>query len=155
MTTNLRELGLEETILAYETLLELRPHLTSKESFVSRVNSVQRAEGYRLVAAFVTTEVAAVAVAGFRTLHSLAWGYAVYVDDLVTRQAHRKQGHSGAIMRWVFDEARRLGCDEVHLDSGVQRHPAHRFYINHGMRISSHHFASAVAPCPVSWSGPT
>lgn len=29
---------------------------------------------------------------------------------------------------------------ELHLDSGVQRYGAHRFYLRHGMDITSHHF---------------
>ncbi len=46
-------------------------------------------------------------------------------------------------MAWVEEEARRLGCDQLHLDSGVgqDREDAHRFYFNHGMRITSYHFA--------------
>jgi hypothetical protein len=41
------------------------------------------------------------------------------------------------------EEARRLGCDRIHLDSGVglERADAHRLYMNAGMAISSHHFA--------------
>ena len=48
-------------------------------------------------------------------------------------------------MAWVEEEARRLGCDELHLDSGVgqDREDAHRFYFSHGMRIASYHFATA------------
>jgi hypothetical protein len=45
-------------------------------------------------------------------------------------------------MGWLLAEARRLGCDELHLDSGVgaDRTDAHRLYLNQGMRISAHHF---------------
>jgi len=147
MTANVRELEAGETVLAFDALFELRPHLLSREAFVSLVNSVQRGEGYRLAAAFIGADASAVAVAGFRTLHSLAWGYALYVDDFVTRQAYRRQGHAAAIMHWIFDEARRLGCQQVHLDSGFQRHAAHRFYLNRGMWISWHHFAMEI------WAG--
>ena len=37
--------------------------------------------------------------------------------------------------------ARKRECAELHLDSGVQRFGAHRFYLNHRMDITSHHFA--------------
>ena len=42
----------------------------------------------------------------------------------------------------VVDEGRRLGCEAVHLDSGVgsDRAAAHRLYMRHHLRISSHHF---------------
>jgi hypothetical protein len=43
---------------------------------------------------------------------------------------------------WLQQEAERLGCHQLHLDSGVgaDRAPAHRLYLNTGYRISSHHF---------------
>lgn len=138
--SDVRELGPAETHLAYTTLLELRPHLPPLEAFVARVNSVQRAEGYRLIGAFVAGNAEAVAAAGFRTLHTLAWGYILYVDDLITQEAQRNVGHADSLMQWLIAEAQRLGCDQLHLDSGVQRHVAHRFYFAHSMRISAYHF---------------
>jgi len=50
-------------------------------------------------------------------------------------------------MAWVDREARRQGCGELHLDSGVgpDRADAHRFYFRHGMRIASYHFARPLA----------
>lgn len=138
--SELRELGPDETGLAYAAMRELRPHLPSPREFVARVNASQRPEGYRLLAAFGADGPDAVAVAGFRTLHTLAWGHVVYIDDLVTRSEFRGQGHADALILWMLDEARRLGCDQFHLDSGVQRFDAHRFYFAHRMRISAYHF---------------
>ena len=134
------ELGPEQTYLAYGTLLELRPHLPAVEEFVAGVNMRQRPEGYRLIGSFVEGEREPVAVAGFRTLHTLAWGYILYVDDLITQEKHRAAGHADQLMQWLLAEAQRLGCDQLHLDSGVQRYVAHRFYFAHGMRISAYHF---------------
>jgi GNAT superfamily N-acetyltransferase len=136
-----RELGPEETGLAYATIRELRTHLASEADFVAWVNAAQRPEGYRLVGEFVEGQAEPVAVAGFRTLHTLAWGHVLYVDDLITREAYRGQGHASALMLWLVDEAARLGCDQLHLDSGVHRHTAHRFYLNQCMRITAYHFA--------------
>lgn len=45
-----------------------------------RVDEIQRPEGYRLVVAFEDDDPAAVAAAGFRSGHSLAWGHYRYVD---------------------------------------------------------------------------
>lgn len=138
--SSIRELGPAETHLAYTTLLELRPHLPSLEAFVARVNTAQRPEGYRLIGSFVEGNVEPVAAAGFRTLHALAWGHVLYVDDLITQETQRKAGHADRLIQWLVDEAQRLGCDQLHLDSGVQRFGAHRFYFAHGMRISAYHF---------------
>jgi len=138
-----RELAPGETALAYRALAELRagkPHLATREAFVAWVDGRQRPEGYRIVASFAAGRDEAVAVAGFRRLHALAWGDHLYVDDLVTLPAFRGHGHADALFAWLADEARRLGCAQVHLDSGVQRHTAHRFYLNHGFDITAHHF---------------
>jgi GNAT superfamily N-acetyltransferase len=137
-----RELVAAETHLAYQAMLELRPDQGSEADFVWRVNELQRPEGYRLVAAFVEDQAAAVAAAGFRTDHFLAWGHVLYVDDLSTRADHRRQGHSTALLEWLLAEARRLGCRELHLDSGTgaDRADAHRLYFNRGMRITAYHF---------------
>ena len=138
----LRELAPTETHLAYEAMLELRPRAGSLEHFVDVVNRLQRPEGYRLVASFEDGQEQAAAVAGFRTGHFQSWGYALYVDDLSTRAACRGRGHAGALMDWLIGEARRLGCGQLHLDSGVgpDRETAHRLYLNKRMRISAHHF---------------
>lgn len=137
-----RELGPAETSLAFAAMCALRTEL-DEDAFIARV-AIQRAEGYRLVGSFDDRGERPSAVAGFRTGHSLAWGHYLYVDDLSTLPEARRRGHAGALMRWLFEEARRLGCDSLHLDSGVgaDRADAHRLYLNHGMRITSHHFAA-------------
>lgn len=33
------------------------------------------------------------------------------------------------------------GCEQIHLDLGVQRFAAHRFYSREGFNIASHHFS--------------
>ena len=139
----IRELSAEQTHLAYLAMLELRPTISSEASFVDRVNGLQRPEGYRLVASFVDGDEQAAAVAGFRSIHSLAWRHCLYCDDLSSRQVFRRQGHAGALLDWLIAEARRLGCAQFHLDSGVNpqaRADAHRLYMNKRMHISAYHF---------------
>ena len=140
----IRELPASETHVAYAAMLELRPGIGSREEFVTRVNDLQRPEGYRLIGSFTDSLEEAVAVAGFRTGHYLAWNYALYCDDLSSLPAFRRQGHAGALLDWMMAEARRLGCREFHLDSGVipeARAAAHRLYMNKGMHISAYHFS--------------
>lgn len=116
---------------------ELRPHLTP-ESFLSQVQR-QRRHGYRLT--YIESEGSVHAVAGYRISECLAWGRFLYVDDLVTRSGDRSKGFGAMLLQWLLREADRNGCGQVHLDSGVQRHDAHRFYLNNNFRITSHHFA--------------
>ena len=132
-----------DTVRAFEAMRELRPGLTSPTDFVERVDQRQRPQGYRLVAWVLDDQAAAVSVVGFRVADNLAWGHHLYIDDLSTVRSARGQGHAGSLLKWVHEEAARLGCDEVHLDSGVgpDRLSAHRLYLNTGYRISSHHFS--------------
>lgn len=88
------------------------------------------------------------AVAGFRIGECLAWGRFLYVDDLVTRESVRSAGYGGRLLDWLTEHARENGCGELHLDSGVQRFAAHRFYLKHWMNITSHHFTRKLNPLP-------
>jgi GNAT superfamily N-acetyltransferase len=139
----IREIAAPDTRLAFPAMRELRTTWEDEASFVRHVDELQRPEGYRLVGAFVDDRVAAVAVAGFRTGHALAWGHYLYVDDLSTAADSRGAGHGRGLLDWLVAEAGRLGCAQVHLDSGVglERADAHRLYLNAGFVIYAHHFA--------------
>ena len=141
----IRELGLAETHLAYEAMLELRPNIGTVTEFVARVNDVQRPAGYRIVASFDDGEPIAAAAAGFHIGDALAWGHFLYVADLVTRESTRRGGHATGLLDWIRGEAERDGCDSLQLDSGSQRHDAHRLYLARGYRITGHHFGQLLA----------
>jgi GNAT superfamily N-acetyltransferase len=142
-TAAIRELPEGETQLAHRAMRELRSAYGDEAAFVECVDTVLRPAGYRLAAAFTPEQETAVAVAGFRVGNSLAWGCYLYVDDLSTAADARRQGHAGALLDWLIDEAQKLGCGQLHLDSntGAERFDAHRLYHNHGLAIYSHHFA--------------
>lgn len=126
----------------YEVMNELRPHL-KREDFVSRVRRQNAASGYQL--AYLKAENVK-AVAGFRVSECLAWGKFMYVDDLVAASNERSKGYGGVLFDWLVGHARETGCDEFHLDSGVQRFNAHRFYLNKRMAIEAHHFGLKLNP---------
>lgn len=127
----------EEIARCSGVMAELRPHIGA-DGFVARVRE-QMLTGYRL--AFVESGGAVVSVAGYRFGLNLAWGRHLYIDDLVTASGARSSGHAGRLLRRLVEVARDRGCDSVHLDSGVQRFGAHRFYLREGFDITSHHFA--------------
>lgn len=145
-TATIREIMPPDTGLAFAAMRALRTDLADEASFVERVDGIQRPEGYRLVGAFAGDRQDAAAVAGFRTGHSLAWSHYLYVDDLSTLPEARRSGHGRALLAWLLEEAERLGCDQLHLDSGLglDRADAHRLYLNAGLVIASHHFARYV-----------
>ena len=133
----------EEIRRCYSVMRELRTHLTSEDEFVERVLSQQK-EGY--VLAFVESDGEICAAAGYRFLESLFSGKNLYVDDLVTRESDRSRGFGGKLIDWLIEQAREKGCENLELDSGVQRCDAHRFYFRKRMSISSYHFRLKIEP---------
>ncbi len=104
---------------------------------MSRVRRQQEDSGYEFA---YLTDGTVKAVAGFRISECLAWGKFLYVDDLVAGSGDRSRGYGGILFDWLVGYAREAGCDEFHLDSGVQRFDAHRFYLRKRMAIEAHHF---------------
>jgi len=126
----------EDIEATFPVMKQLRPHL-DRATYADTVIRMQ-ASGFRLAALKVEGQI--VAVAGYRRGESLAWGPHYYVDDLVTDETGRSRGHGKALLDWLKDAARAEGCASLQLDSGVQRHAAHRFYLRERMDINSHHF---------------
>lgn len=127
----------EEIRRCFPVMHELRTHIAKEQRFVERVLRQQK-EGYQL--AFLESEGEVCVVAGYRFLESLFSGKFLYVDDLVTRQSDRARGFGGELLDWLINQARKRGCENLELDSGVQRFDAHRFYFLKRMSISSYHF---------------
>ena len=127
----------EQIEQCYSVMRDLRPHL-ELEAFMQQVQRQQRSDGYRLIFAQEETEIRA--AAGYRISENLAWGRYLYVDDLVVRATDHGSGYGSALFDWLAAEGKREECEQLHLDSGVQRFIAHRFYLHKGMDITSHHF---------------
>jgi GNAT superfamily N-acetyltransferase len=131
-----------EIAVCYPVMRALRPHI-AEDQFLSRVRS-QEKTGYQL--ALVEQADGVVAVAGFRVGENLAWGRFLYVDDLVTLPSHRSNGFGAGLLAWLREFAVKAGCVQMHLDSGIQRKEAHRFYEREGMSMTSLHFVENIAP---------
>jgi GNAT superfamily N-acetyltransferase len=120
----------------FPVMRELRPHLDLK-AFLESVERMQ-AEGYRLVS-LADPDVRA--VAGYRKMELLATGAVLYVDDLVTVASHRSKGYGQRLLDWLLNEAKKLNCKYLELDSGLKRLEAHRFYEKHGLEKAAFHFS--------------
>lgn len=79
-----------------------------------------------------------VCVALWRVVESTFVERRLYVDDLVSDDSRRSQGAGKKMLDWLEVKAKALGCDELALDSGVQRARAHRFYFREGFHISAY-----------------
>jgi GNAT superfamily N-acetyltransferase len=121
----------------FPVMAELRPHLELPD-FITQVQRQQQQFNYQLV--YLQVDRTIQAVAGFRISESLAWGKFLYVDDLVSKSDDRSKGYGGKLFNWLIEYAQTENCQQLTLDSGVQRFAAHRFYLRQRMEITSHHF---------------
>ena len=121
----------------FPVIRQLRLHLREKE-YLEVVHRLRRS-GYRL--AFAAEEGEAQCGVGFRIVEFLAYGKFLNVDDLVTTEDARSGGHGKRMLDWLIGVAREEGCSTLQLDSGVQRHGAHRFYFREGMKITGYQFS--------------
>lgn len=120
----------------YPVMVQLRVGL-KREEFIKRVNR-QRRDGYMLAIAKDKNKV--VTVAGFRIIENLAHGKFLYIDDFITDSENRSKGYGDKLFDFLVEYAKKEMCKALHLDSGVQRFDAHRFYFRKRMSIISHHF---------------
>jgi len=127
----------EEILATRDVMRQLRPHI-APDDYLPTVKRMMTTDGYHLAACLVDGVVRA--VAGYRFMEMLYCGKILYVDDLNTDEATRSQGHGKTLMDWLKAEARRQGCAQLHLDSGVQREAAHRFYFRERLTVNAYHF---------------
>jgi GNAT superfamily N-acetyltransferase len=121
----------------FHVMKQLRTEL-AEASFVSLVRELMR-DGYQLVYCRDGTQV--VCVAGFKISKNLFFGKHLYVEDLSTLESERSKDYGKQIMAWLRNLAIAEECNAFHLDAGVQRHRAHKFYLNRNLDIICYHFA--------------
>lgn len=125
----------------WPVMSQLRPHLNEAD-YRAMVARMRQSDGFRVIAAL--RDGAVVGVAGVRPMELLYCGRILQIDDLVVRDTERSTGVGKALLDHVKAEARALGRNEVHLDSGMLRHDAHRFYDREGFERLGYHFRIAV-----------
>ena len=138
MTPIVRRLTTDDDILAARRVMrQLRPQI-SEAAYLETVRRMMQTDGYLQAAVFEDDTV--VAVAGYRFMEMLFSGKSLYVDDLNTDETRRSRGHGRMLMDWLKREAKERGCNQLQLDSGVQREQTHRFYFREGLSINCYHF---------------
>jgi GNAT superfamily N-acetyltransferase len=127
----------EDFLKCWEAVRELRPHLEQETYLTLMLYMLD--EGYKMI--YIEEDGVGVAFCGYRHTTMLHRGRSMYIDDLSTLPRVRRKGYARSLMEFAIAEARKEELQSVHLDSGHQRHDAHRLYLNLGFRITSHHFA--------------
>lgn len=130
----------EEILACYPVMAELRPQY-SEEEFLAKVRRLMAEHGFEL--AYLDDD-GIKAVAGIRMGDWLPTGKYLEVEDLVTAESARSKGYGKALLHWLFDYAKRNGCEIVKLVSATHRVDAHRFYEREGMPKTAWFFAKAL-----------
>ena len=116
MPLDIRILDTDADILtAFPLMAALRDRINAG-TFLAEVRRQQR-DGYQLVGGFDNGSL--VALAGIRPAHTLSRGEHVFVDDLVTDERRRGEGHGTAMLRWVGVRPKVRGVPRVYLDSRI------------------------------------
>src|SRR5688572_15970058 len=110
----------QEIQACFPVIHELRPHLILM-NFCEQVKRQQK-QGYCLAYFKENNEVKS--IAGFRIGEFLAWGKILYIDDLATLSNARGKGYARQLLDWLKGQAKLAQCNQIHLDSGYQRHAA-------------------------------
>lgn len=126
----------------FPVLHQLRGHLT--RSLLDQVLVEGYPQGLRFTA--ILDAGRCKAVAGWRVVTNTSSIRKLYIDDLVTVDVERSGGYGRALLDELVRRACDLGCFQLDLDSGVQRHAAHRFYLRERMHIAAYHFIRQVHP---------
>ncbi|MEX3985339.1 GNAT family N-acetyltransferase [Paraburkholderia sp. EG287A] len=126
---------------AFGVMRELRPHLTDAATFSAQVRR-QAEQGYRLLAAWQGDQVKA--LAGYRLQENLLYGRFLYIDDLITTSDARGHGLGARLIDALRDEARRQGCANLVLDTGLGNSLGQRFYFRQGLLATGMHFRQSL-----------
>ena len=145
-STSVVEARTDEAILDTRAVMrQLRP-LIPEDDYLPTVRRMMQTDGYHLAALYEGGRVGA--VAGYRFIEMLYCGRILYVDDLNTDEGQRSRGFGRTLIDWLKAQARAKGCTQIHLDSGVQREAAHRFYFRERFAINAYHFRASVLDGP-------
>jgi GNAT superfamily N-acetyltransferase len=102
-----------EIAAAFPLMSQLRDRIRA-DTFVAEVRR-QQAQGYELVGAHLAGRL--VALAGVRRSHTLSRGEHLFVDDLVTDDRARGEGHGTRLLHWLAARAADEGIERLYLDS--------------------------------------
>jgi ribosomal protein S18 acetylase RimI-like enzyme len=125
----------------FELMRELRPHLTDETAFGEQI-ARQYTHGYRLLGAYIGERI--VGLIGYREMENLLYGRFVYVDDLVIDTGERQRGLGAFLITAARNDATRLGCQHLVLDTGLHMALAQRFYFRQGLLARGMHFVQAL-----------
>lgn len=127
-----------ELLNCYPVLKILRPHLKYIEEYIERVNR-QQSKGYRLF--YIADSDKVLIVIGFTLRERLLSGKTIYLEDFCALNWTIHEELGPLLINWIISYAKESHCDNILTESTFTRHEVHRFYLNHGFKITAHHFS--------------
>ncbi|CAF3288139.1 unnamed protein product [Rotaria socialis] len=125
-------------IQAHGIFRQLRPHLPDDEkTYVNQIRDICRTGPARIIVA-MNDEILGLAV--YRVARNMKYAEHIYCDDLVTNENSRSSGVGRCLINYMKNEGKKLGIDQLTLDSGCQRGRAHKFYHREGFIINQYGF---------------
>lgn len=118
---------------------QLRPDLD--KDYASQIERMT-AEGARLAQLVEGNEVFAIAL--WRVFETTYCGRRLEIEDLVSDEERRSEGHGASLLRWLDGKAKSLGCRTITLISATHRRRAHRFYFREEYEITAFHFVRQI-----------
>ena len=83
---------------------------------------------------------------------SLRTQYAFYkqsrvgiIDELVVDEKYRDKGVGDSLVKYVMKIAKKKSCKALQLYSALHRKGAHKFYKNHGFKITDYYFSKDIS----------
>lgn len=120
----------DELAACFPAITELRPALKDVNEWVVRAIDMQT-DGYRVLAASGKGTV--LALAGYRTMETLAHGRFVYVDDLVTLNSHRNRGLGSTLLNRLSKIGSEECCRHLIINSTAAHARAEKFFQRKGL----------------------
>lgn len=111
----------------------------SIETLAQQIAVQQENFHYLLIGVWVEGEL--VGVVGFTEGMKLNWGKYILIDDFCVALKWEYTGVAEKLIAWLQHYGEHTGCRELHMNSDVQNFADHKFLLQEGFRISSHHFS--------------
>lgn len=116
----------------YPVMKELRKDLALSDYLVI-CELAKATSGYGMVAIEENRQI--LAVMGYRVLYDFVHGKHLYIDDLVSTEAHRSQGLGSKLLNYAENLAKELGCKGLRLCTGIENELGKKFYEREGWNL--------------------
>lgn len=118
-------------------VLKLNNHKISEAVLKQRFAEMVT-QNYECAALYDRDKLIGIAGMWFCTRHYS--GRSVELDHVIIDDAYRKKGLGKQFMKTIYDYALQKGFQSVELNTYVQNHLSHKFYMNEGFEILGYHF---------------